>query len=107
MNKIISRKIKKNKIIINNENINYNENCNNEDENKDEREKNIINSLMKFYTPKKQRNNNYENIYNNYQNESTTIGFTRKKERNIFENKTEQKKRDIYTKLQMDIKTKY
>jgi hypothetical protein len=107
MNKIISRKIKKNKIIINNENINYNENCNNEDESKGEREKNIINSLMKFYTPKKQRNNNYENIYNNYQNESTTIGFTGKKERKIFENKTEQKKKDIYTKLQMDIKTKY
>ena len=107
MNKIINRKMKKNKIIINKENINNNENCNNDDKNKDERNKNVINSLMQFYTPKKQRNNNYENIYNNYQNETTTIGFTGKKDRKIFENKTEHKKRDIYTKLQMDNLSKY
>ncbi len=57
---------------------------------------------MKYYTPKKQRNNYDENNYIYYHNESTTIGLTGKKSRKLIVNKTEQKTRKVYTNLEID-----
>lgn len=84
LNKIIQKRIKKNKIIINNENINSNENSNYEGNIIiNESAKKLKTPLIKYYTPQKAKicddnNDNY------YQNETTTIGLTgEKKKKNI------------------------
>ena len=109
INKLISKRIKRQKIIP--ENINYEIN----DENNDNNENNVKNSniedkklenpLINFNTPKKPKNNLDKNdIYYYYKNVSTTAALTQQKERKklFFDSKTEKKRKDIYTKLQMD-----
>ena len=98
MDTLIRRRMKRNKIIDNNENSNNEK----EEKNKIEKEK----PLMNYYTPKKQRNHVDKNdIYLYYKKESTTATLTGKKEerRKVFEsNTTDKKRKDVYTKLQMD-----
>ena len=102
INKLIykrNKRIKKQKII--NENINYENNNENNFNNEDKKFENSIN----LKTPKKQKNNlNKNDIYYYYKNVSTTAALTQEKERKklAFDNKTEKKRKDIYTKLQMD-----
>ena len=82
--------IRRNNIIKNDENIINKENK------KDE------NLYMKFYTPKKLENHLKSNFYN-YQKEITTADLTDKVERRkVFDYKTDKKRADIYTKLNMD-----
>ena len=81
---------RRNNIIKNDENIINKENK------KDE------NLYMKFYTPKKLENHLKSNLYN-YQKEITTADLTDKNEkRKVFDYKTDKKRADIYTKLNMD-----
>ena len=99
MNKLIMRRgFKGNKIIENNEN------SNNEKEEKNKIETEKKNPLTNFYTPKKQRNHLDKNdIYIYYKKESTTATLTGKKERRkLFESNTDKKRKDVFTKLQMD-----
>jgi hypothetical protein len=99
MNKLIMRRrFKGNKRIENNEN------SNNEKEEKNKIETEKKNPLDNFYTPKKQRNHLDKNdIYIYYKKESTTATLTGKKERRkLFESNTDKKRKDVFTKLQMD-----
>lgn len=95
LNKIIKRSFKKNTIIKINENNNNNENNN---DNKDKKEK----KLTKLYTPKKQRNNYDKSNYIYYQNETTASITGKKIKNNLFQSKTEKRRKDVYTKLQME-----
>ena len=102
LNKIIKRNIKRNKIIKNNENIDNNENDKNEENIKEEKE-NKIKVSLNYYTPKKQRNSFDKNNFIYYEKEPTTASLTFRKERKkLIENKTDKKRKDVYTKLQMD-----
>ena len=102
INKLINKRnkrIKRLKIIS--ENINYE---NNNENNLSKEDRNFENSIN-FITPKKQKNISAKNdIYYYYKNESTTAALTQEKQRKklIFDNKTEKKRKDIYTKLPMD-----
>ena len=103
INKIISKRIKRQKIIA--ENINYETNNENNLNNSNIGDKKLENPLINFNTPKKSKNNLDKNdIYYYYKNVSTTAALTQQKERKklIFDSKTEKKRKDIYTKLQMD-----
>jgi hypothetical protein len=103
INKIISKRIKRPKIIA--ENINYETNNENNLNNSNIGDKKLENPLINFNTPKKSENNLDKNdIYYYYKNVSTTAALTQQKERKklIFDSKTEKKRKDIYTKLQMD-----
>ena len=99
INKLINKRnqrIKKQKIIS--ENLNYENNNENNFYNED---KNSVN----LKTPKKQKSNLDKNdIYYYYKNVSTTAVLTQEKVKKklIFDNKTEKKRKDIYTKLQME-----
>lgn len=101
MNKLIIKRFKRSKIIKNNENINNNEK---EEKNKDEKGKKNNNPFMNYYTPKKQTKHLDKNdIYIYYRKESTTAALTGKKERKrLLEDNTGKKRKDVYTKLQMD-----
>jgi hypothetical protein len=102
INKLINKRnqrIKK-KIIIS-ENLNYENNNENNFYNEDKKFENSVN----LKTPKKQKSNLDKNdIYYYYKNVSTTAVLTQEKVRKklIFDNKTEKKRKDIYTKLQME-----
>ena len=103
INKIISKRIKRPKILA--ENINYETNNENNLNNSNIGDKKLENPLINFNTPKKPKNNLDKNdIYYFYKNVSTTAALTQQKERKklIFDSKTEKKRKDIYTKLQMD-----
>ena len=103
INKIISKRIKRQKIIA--ENINYETNNENNLNNSNIGDKKLENPLINFNTPKKSKNNLDKNdIYYYYKNVSTTAALTQQKERKklFFDSKTEKKRKDIYTKLQMD-----
>ena len=56
----------------------------------------------KFYTPKKQRNNYDKSNYINYQNDTTAALTGKKENKNLFQSKTDKRRKDVYTKLQMD-----
>jgi hypothetical protein len=102
INKLINKRnkrIKRQKIIS--ENINYENNNENNLSKEDRKFENSIN----LNTPKKQKNILDKNdIYYYYKNVSTTAALTQEKQRKklIFDNKIEKKRKDIYTKLQMD-----
>ena len=102
INKLIykrNKRIKKQKIIS--ENIDYE----NHNENNFNYEDKKFENSFNLKTPKKQKNNlNKNGIYYYYKNVSTTAALTQEKERKklAFDNKTEKKRKDIYTKLQMD-----
>ena len=102
INKLINKRnqrIKKQKIIS--ENLNYENNNENNFYNEDKKFENSVN----LKTPKKQKSNLDKNdIYYYYKNVSTTAVLTQEKVRKklIFDNKTEKKRKDIYTKLQME-----
>ena len=103
INKIISKRIKRQKIIA--ENINYETNNENNLNNSNIGDKKLENPLINFNTPKKSKNNLDKNdIYYYYKNVSTTAALTQQKERKklFFDSKTEKKRKDICTKLQMD-----
>ncbi len=109
INKLLSKRIKRQKIIT--ENINYeinnenNENNENNVNNSNIEDKKLENPFINFNTPKKPKDNLDKNdIYYYYKNVSTTAGLTQQKERKklFFDSKTEKKRKDIYTKLQMD-----
>ena len=103
INKIISKRIKRPKILA--ENINYETNNENNLNNSNIGDKKLENPLINFNTPKKSENNLDKNdIYYYYKNVSTTAALTQQKERKklIFDSKIEKKRKDIYTKLQMD-----
>ena len=93
MNKLINRKFKRSKII---KNI-YNEIVQNEQNNIEKK-----NKYNKYYTPKKQRNNYDKSNYIYYQNDTTAALTGKKEKKNVFQNKTDKKRKDVYTKLQMD-----
>ena len=100
MNKIIQRNIKRNSIIKNDENINNNENNQKEEINKNQNELKIP---INFYTPIKERNNYDKTHFIYYEKEATTAALTVGKERKkLTENKNDNKRKDIYTKLLMD-----
>ena len=102
INKLINKRnqrIKKQKIIS--ENLNYENNNENNFYNEDKKFENSVN----LKTPKKQKSNLDKNdIYYYYKNVSTTAVLTQEKVKKklIFDNKTEKKRKDIYTKLQME-----
>ena len=103
INKLISKRIKRQKIITENNNneINNENNVNNSNI----EDKQLENPLINLNTPKKPKNNLDKNdIYYYYKNVSTTAALTQQKERKklFFDSKTEKKRKDIYTKLQMD-----
>ena len=112
INKLISKRIKRQKIIpeninyeINDENNDNNDNNENNVKNSNIEDKKLENPLINFNTPKKPKNNLDKNdIYYYYKNVSTTAALTQQKERKklFFDSKTEKKRKDIYTKLQMD-----
>lgn len=103
LNKIIKRNIKRNKILKNDEKSNNNENNKNEENIQEEKEKKLKNPFN-FYTPKKQRNNYDKSNYIYYEKETTTASLTMRKERKRLAGSktTDKKRRDVYTKLQMD-----
>ena len=96
MTKLINRKFKRGKKIKNSDN----DNNQNEENNIDKKEKK--NKYNKYYTPKKQRNNYDKSNYIFYQNDTTATLTGKKEKRNLFQNKTDKKIKDVYTKLQMD-----
>ena len=103
INKLINRRFKRKKIIV--ENNNYEINNENNINNSNIEDKKLENPLINFNTPKKPKNNLDKNdIYYYYKNVSTTAALTQQKERKklFFDSKTEKKRKDIYTKLQMD-----
>ena len=108
LNKIINKRNKKKIIINNNENINSNENNEINNKNKEEEEikadKKLKNPFINFFTPKKQKSSLDKNeIYFYNKNESTTALTGKKdKQKLLFDNKTDKKRKDVYTKLQMD-----
>lgn len=102
-NRLINKRIKRSKIIT--ENINTEINNENNANNSNIEDKKLENPFINFNTPKKPNNNSDKNdIYYYYKNASSTAALTQKKERKklFFDSKTEKKRKDIYTKLQMD-----
>ena len=100
INKVICRKFKRNKITKNKEKKNINENNENVQNNIEKNEKR--NQYIKFYTPKKQRNNYDKSNYIYYQNDTTAALTGKKENKNLFQSKTDKRRKDVYTKLQMD-----
>ena len=100
INKLINKRNQRIKKKIISENLNYENNNENNFYNEDKKFENSVN----LKTPKKQKSNLDKNDFYYYKNVSTTAALTQEKVRKklIFDNKTEKKRKDIYTKLQME-----